>query len=151
MTEVFIQGFLGRDCLLRETKDGVKFATFPVCSNEFISGKEKTQWFDCMWYEYNPKLAEYLKKGYGVNVIGTLDVYTEEGEDKKVYVRRRVIVHHVTFALSPKSKDDRGQDKAAKPQVQHEEVVDVAPVDVASGVNTAKFDQPADIDSELPF
>ena len=45
MTEVFIQGFLGRDAAVRETEKGGKFLSFTVCSNDFVAGKQKEQWF----------------------------------------------------------------------------------------------------------
>ena len=46
MTEVIIQGFLGRDAVKRETEKGGKFLSFTVFSNDFVSGKQKEQWFD---------------------------------------------------------------------------------------------------------
>lgn len=112
MTEVFIQGFLGRDAAVRETEKGGKFLSFTVCSNDFVAGKQKEQWFDCIWFDHNDKMVDYLKKGSCVNVVGTLDADIEKGDDGKSYIRRRVTVHFVTFAASTKTKDEAAQEPA---------------------------------------
>ena len=97
MTEVFIQGFLGRDCTVQESANGSKFVSLVVGSNDFVKGVQKTQWFDCTQFNYNDKMVEHLKKGSAVNVIGQLDVENETGKDGVSYIRRRVTVHNLTF------------------------------------------------------
>jgi single-stranded DNA-binding protein len=160
MTEVIIQGFLGRDAAVRETEKGGKFLSFTVCSNDFVAGKQKEQWFDCIWFDHNDKMVEYLKKGSCVNVVGTLDADIEKGDDGKSYIRRRVTVHFVTFASSSKAKEEVQQENTAEPvkETAPKEAVKATktpPADdeITVGVNkTKKFSAEEQNDnSDLPF
>ena len=160
MTEVIIQGFLGRDAAVRETEKGGKFLSFTVCSNDFVAGKQKEQWFDCIWFDHNDKMVEYLKKGSCVNVIGTLDADIEKGEDGKSYIRRRVTVHFVTFASSNKSKDETQKktveeaEQTVKATKQTVKTVKTPPVDEEISVGATKskkFSAEQDDASDLPF
>ena len=108
MTLITIQGNLGRDSVERDTEKGGKFLSFTVCSNDFIGGKQKEQWFDCTWFNYNANMVQYLKKGSNVIVSGSLDADLEVGADGNTYIRRRVNVHYVTFASNGK-KDENSQ------------------------------------------
>ena len=156
MTEVIIQGFLGRDAAVRETEKGGKFLSFTVCSNDFVAGKQKEQWFDCIWFDHNDKMVDYLKKGSCVNVVGTLDADIEKSDDGKSYIRRRVTVHFVTFAASAKTKDETVQETvqvahpAAKATVK---ATATPPSDEEISVNTAKKTLTVDDEnnSDLPF
>ena len=161
MTEVIIQGFLGRDAAVRETEKGGKFLSFTVCSNDFVAGKQKEQWFDCIWFDYNDKMVEYLKKGSCVNVVGTLDADIEKGDDGKSYIRRRVTVHFVTFASSSKAKEEAQQgavvesEQEAPVAKQTAKATKTPPADdeITVGVNkTKKFSVEEQNDnSDLPF
>ncbi len=160
MTEVIIQGFLGRDAAVRETEKGGKFLSFTVCSNDFVAGKQKEQWFDCIWFDHNDKMVEYLKKGSCVNVVGTLDADIERGDDGKSYIRRRVTVHFVTFASSSKTKEEAQQENTAEPvketvPKQTVKTTKTPPADdeITVGVNkTKKFSVEEQNDnSDLPF
>jgi single-stranded DNA-binding protein len=160
MTEVIIQGFLGRDAAVRETEKGGKFLSFTVCSNDFVAGKQKEQWFDCIWFDHNDKMVEYLKKGSCVNVVGGLDADIEKGDDGKSYIRRRVTVHFVTFAASSKAKEDAQQSAATEPEQevqvtkQTSKATKTPPADeeITVGVaKTKKFSAEEDNNSDLPF
>lgn len=159
MTEIFLQGFLGRDAAVRETEKGSKFLSFTVCSNDFVAGKQKEQWFDCIWFDYNDKMSDYLKKGSGVNVVGTLDADLEKGEDGKTYIRRRVTVHFVSFSASGKNKEDATQvaeeaaPVASKPASSKKTTV-TPPADEEILVGVGKKQQQPQIEednSDLPF
>ena len=160
MTEVIIQGFLGRDAAVRETEKGGKFLSFTVCSNDFVAGKQKEQWFDCIWFDHNDKMVEYLKKGSCVNVVGTLDADIEKGDDGKSYSRRRVTVHFVTFAASSKAKEETQQEAVAEPEQavaapkQTAKTTKTPPADeeiTVGASKTKKFSVELDNNSDLPF
>ena len=138
---------------MRETEKGGKFLSFTVCSNDFVAGKQKEQWFDCIWFDHNDKMVEYLKKGSCVNVVGTLDADIEKGDDGKSYIRRRVTVHFVTFAASSKSKEEAQQEAVAEPK-QTAKATKTPPADeeITVGVTkTKKFSAELDNNSDLPF
>lgn len=155
MTEVFIQGFLGRDCTLQEGANGVKFLSLTVGSNDFVKGVQKSQWFDCVWFGYNEKMVEYLKKGANVIVVGQLDVETETGKDGITYIRRRVNVHNLTFVhTASKQQGDEATKETAAPAPEKKKVA-TPPADDEVNVVTSKKPaakpEPVGDTSDLPF
>ena len=156
MTEVIIQGFLGRDAVVRSTEKGSKFLSFTLGSNDFFNGEQKTQWFDCVWFDYNEKMVEYLKKGSGLNVVGMLDCEVDITEDGKAYIRRRVNVHYLTFSSTITKKDEEGTSQEAEtPKVTKAATksTKTPPSDeeISVGNSTKKFSAEADMNSDLPF
>ena len=167
MTEVFIQGFLGRDCTIQEGSNGTKFLSIAVGSSDFVKGTQKTQWFDCVWFGYNEKMVEYLKKGANVIAVGQLDVEMETGKDGATYIRRRVNVHSLSFVhTSNKQQGEDGETKQVQtaPQ-QTTKTVPTPPSDDEINVTSGKKPvatktgpipastkpEPIGNDSDLPF
>lgn len=73
MLMVFLIGNIGGDAQL-QTKDGRKFTTFRVAHNDRWTDQDgnvhdSTMWVDCIVNDH-PKVAEYLKAGATVCVIG---------------------------------------------------------------------------------
>lgn len=74
MLQQILVGTLGADAQLQE-KDGHKFTTFRVAHNESWTDAanqkhENTIWVDCILNDH-PKVAEYLRRGQQVVVMGT--------------------------------------------------------------------------------
>lgn len=99
MLQVIIVGNLGADAKMQES-EGRKFTSFRVAHNERWkdqNGQEHstTQWVDCTMNEW-PKVAEYLKAGTTVAVIGsaTLRTYSSE-KDRCIKAGMRVQVRNV--------------------------------------------------------
>lgn len=149
MTEVFIQGFLGRDCTVQESANGSKFLSLVVGSNDFVKGVQKTQWFDCTQFNYNDKMVEHLKKGSAVNVIGQLDVENETGKDGVSYIRRRVTVHNLTFNSSG-SKPQGEETKETTAPEKKKAVTPPSDAELNKKV-TATKPEPVGDTSDLPF
>lgn len=73
-------GHVGRDAEIREY-NGTKFVSFSVATNETLkSGIVRTQWVNVTFS--NTKMAEHLKKGRQVMVIGRLSFSTYNNEPK---------------------------------------------------------------------
>ncbi len=159
MVEVLIQGHLGKDAQERETQRGSKFAVLSVGSSDFIGGEQKTQWFDCLWFDYNQKMLEHMKKGSGVNIVGALDACLETGQNGATYIRRRVYVHNVTFnSNGTRSKQDESGTnvsvgvRSAETNVNtNASSVPPKDVEVAQAKPVQKFSAVADEESDLPF
>lgn len=157
MNSIFITGFLGRDSASRETAKGGKFLSFTVGSNDFVNGNEKTQWFDCIWFNYNTNMAEHLKKGASVVVVGSLDVDLETADDGKTYIRRKVNVHNVTFNSSGKKEEgEAAPEKPAtktQPDAPSPKKTSTPPADEELVVTTEKkkFEAEESTNSDLPF
>lgn len=77
--QLTLVGNLGRDPELRYTEQGVPVCDFSLAVNEKWTGKdgdarEKTLWFRVtVWRAQAETVAQYLKKGRQVLVVGTLD------------------------------------------------------------------------------
>lgn len=67
-----IIGRLGADSELKTSKNGNKFLSLRVASNDFIGGENITTWISVLWSgERAVKMAEHMKKGSQVTIHGT--------------------------------------------------------------------------------
>lgn len=125
--------FLGRDAVVRETRNGGKFISFPICDNSFYGGEEHADWYDVMWFNYNENISKHLKKGSCVNFGGTTSSNIETGDDGVQRCRRRIYCDWLTFAGGGKKSDDTGNtttnethttepSKPVKPAANNEEM-----------------------------
>lgn len=85
-------GRLGADAELKTSKNGGQFVTMRVASNEFFGGENTTTWVSVIWHgDRAVKMAEYMKKGSQVFVVGKpkATIYTtKSGEaaiDETIY------------------------------------------------------------------
>lgn len=158
MVRVEIIGNLGRDSAVIESKNGGKFLTLTVAAREFVGGEEKTQWFDCVWFNYNEKMVPFLKKGSGIYVAGTLHVENEIGNDGATYLRRKVSADYVTFNSTGKAQNENNAGATAQsaptndvPSMYGSKTTKtVAPEVVKEKVAEAFQPKPSD-DGDLPF
>lgn len=74
-----VTGKVGKDAEVRE-HEGRKFISFNIASNEVKNGNTKTTWVRVT--SPQASLAEYLKKGKSVTVVGKLSfsVYNNEAQ-----------------------------------------------------------------------
>lgn len=73
-------GFVGADAELRRTQAGEPVLSFRVPSTSGFGDREKTAWVDCsLWGKRGESLAQYIRKGSKVTVIGelALEEYTK--------------------------------------------------------------------------
>jgi len=78
-------GKLGRDSELKTTQSGKQVLRFSVAVDVRRGNERATQWVDCaIWGDRGGKLADYLKKGTSVTVIGQAGVriYEANGEPR---------------------------------------------------------------------
>lgn len=68
-----INGRLGADSELKTSKNGNKYVTMRIASNDFVNGENVTTWVRVMWSgDRAVKMQEHMKKGSFVSVWGTL-------------------------------------------------------------------------------
>lgn len=83
---VNVIGRLGGDAEVVNGKNG-QFVSFSLATDEFKNGEKGTAWLRVAYHgERAIKVAEYLKKGKMVNVIGseTVSIYTDKGGNAQV-------------------------------------------------------------------
>lgn len=76
--KINVIGRLGADSEIREGKNGTKYVTFRLATDEFKNGKNDTVWMNVYDYsERGLKMAQYWKKGTMLDVSGieTIGVY----------------------------------------------------------------------------
>jgi single-strand DNA-binding protein len=80
LNKMILIGRLGADPVLRVSKHGQDYATFPVATSKRVKDEgenytEKTQWHRVVVFDQQAKhCAQYLKKGYSVYVEGSLSL-----------------------------------------------------------------------------
>ena len=102
-------GRIGKDAVVRVTGAGEAVAGWSLAVESGYGDKKQTLWFDCsLWGNRANKLAEYIKKGDRLGVVGELGEREHEG---KVYKTLRV--NDVTLL-----GDKRGGEEAKRQDAQ---------------------------------
>ena len=91
---VNIVGRLGKDAEVINGQNG-QFLSFSLATDEFKNGKRGTAWLQVNYN--NTKMAEWLKKGKMVTVIGTETVRTYQDRNGQTQVRRDINAVSVEF------------------------------------------------------
>lgn len=80
MQQITIAGRIGKDAMVRQTRDGNSVAGFSVAVDTRRGQDRVTTWFDCsLWGKRGEALAQYLTKGSSVVVSGELGTREHEG------------------------------------------------------------------------
>lgn len=82
-----IEGRLGADSELKTSKNGNKFVTMRIASNDYVNGENVTTWVRVMWSgDRALKMQEHMKKGSFVSVWGTLrtSLYDTKNGEKAI-------------------------------------------------------------------
>ena len=96
-----ISGRLGADAVIKDAKNGNKFVSMRVASNDYIGGENVTTWVNVLWSgDRALKMAEHMKKGSAVIVRGTpkFSMYSTKDGDKAISVD--VFADRVDFSNS---------------------------------------------------
>ena len=145
MMYVDICGRLGLDAELKTSKNGNKFVSMRVASNDFIGGENVTTWVSVIWSgERAIKMQEYLKKGSSVIVRGTPKMYLYDTKDGAKAIAMDVFADRVDFVggKDTQSSDNAQQENAAE-QPQPQAAPSVTQPQVAASASAS--------DDDLPF
>lgn len=96
-----ISGRLGADAVIKDAKNGNKFVSMRIASNDYIGGENVTTWVNVLWSgDRALKMAEHMKKGSSVIVRGTpkFSLYPTKDGDKAISVD--VFADRVDFSNS---------------------------------------------------
>lgn len=95
MQNVIISGNLAKDCEIVPGKEGNEFIRFDVAVNDGREKEEKPTYYTCRMKKTG--VAEYLKKGRFVTVMGTLKMAVVS-KDNKTFVNLDVWVQNLDLA-----------------------------------------------------
>lgn len=99
MQNVIISGNLAKDCEIVPGKEGNEFIRFDVAVNDGREKEEKPTYYTCRMKKTG--VAEYLKKGRFVTVMGSLKVAVVTKDDK-TFVNLDVWVLNLDLSPAPK-------------------------------------------------
>lgn len=136
---------LGRDAEVRYSPDGTPVAAFSAAYNHGrkVDGEQPTQWIDCtLWGTRAEKLADYLKMGTQIEIIGEPCVETFEKRDGSPGWKLAVRIDDLQFAGSREGGEQRQAAPAPAPRAAAP-----APRPAAKSTGTG-FD---DMDDDIPF
>ncbi len=137
---VFLMGNLTRDPELRYTPNGQAVVNFAVATNRTWKDadgeqKDSAEFTDIVaWGKTAENIANYLKKGQKVHVIGRLQTRSWEAQDGSKRYKTEVVANDVTFLggrgqsesegvdLSPKEEENQSNDSKSKEKKEEEEV-----------------------------
>lgn len=99
MQMIMISGNLAKDCEVIQGKEGAELLRFDLAVRNGRDKEEKATFYTCRMQKTG--VAEYLKKGRFVSVLGNLKVNVVEKDDK-TYVNLDVWVSNLDLAPLPK-------------------------------------------------
>lgn len=111
-------GNVGKDPEIRKTQDGLTIASFSLGSNG--RKKDQTNWFNVSVFGKTADfVAEYVKKGTGLYVVGSLEIeqYEKDGEKKTAY---KIYADKVNF--NGGKKEEKPQETASVTNDMSEEI-----------------------------
>ena len=99
MQIILISGNLAKDCEVIQCKEGAELLRLDVAVKDARCKEEKPTYYTCRMKKTG--IAEYLKKGRFVSIIGNLKVNVVEKDDR-TYVNLGVWVNSLDLAPLPK-------------------------------------------------
>ncbi len=105
-------GRVGRDAITRTTAGGTAVTSWSLAVERGFGDNKKTEWADCsLWGERGRKLAEYIRKGAQLAIVG--EVGTRE-HDGKTYLT--VDVKDVTLLGGKPQGERSSRQQHSEPQ-----------------------------------
>ena len=99
MMYIDITGRLGADSELKTSKNGNKFISMRIATNDYIGGENVTTWVNVMWAgDRAVKMQEHLKKGSSVIVRGTPKFSLYDTKEGSKAISIDVFADRVDFA-----------------------------------------------------
>ena len=147
MFYVDITGRLGADSELKTSKNGNKYVTMRVASNDYIGGENVTTWVRVLWTgERAVKMQEHMKKGSFVSIRGTIrtSLYDTKSGEKAIAID--VFADRVDFVGGNSSSNTQSNDAVTETGTFKKQDSQMAPQQVQE-LNTTSNN---DID-DLPF
>lgn len=99
MQTILISGNLAKDCEVIQGKEATELLRFDVAVKDGHNKDEKPTYYTCRMKKTG--IAEYLKKGRFVSILGSLKVNVVEKEDR-TFVNLDVWVNSLDLAPLPK-------------------------------------------------
>ena len=137
MNKVILVGNLARDPEMRQTPNGVSVARFTVAVSRRFSrdGQPQTDFINCVaWRQQADFLCRYFQKGSGIQLCGSIQSRSWDGQDGKRQYATEVVADELSFNGPKRQSQDGGFQSAGQggysaPPVQEQPAFDGGFVD----------------------
>lgn len=159
MNRVLLTGRLTRDPELRSTATGKHVASFSIATNEYVSGKERSEFHNVVTWD---KLAEicgrYLTKGQQVAIEGRLQTRSWDDDQSRRHWKTEIVAHQVEMISGRRKKDYQAEAAATNLESQaialgeapaSEPIPDDAGFAIAAGIDDGTDEEDLDDAEEL--
>jgi len=115
LNRAMLIGHIAADPELRQTKDGLSVANFPLATNHFVKGDngEKREFADfhriIAWGKLGEICEEYLKKGMAVYVDGRIVNRSFDDKEGKKHYRTEIIAETLNILTWKRGKSGKGE------------------------------------------
>ena len=112
MKRLIIDGRLGADSVIKKTKTGTPYLQFSLANNTYSKGENRTEWYDITSFDPHVinNMAENLKKGRMVFVIGTPNDEVNIDRNNKVWLNHYVTATTIDFVSTGRNQENTGVD-----------------------------------------
>jgi len=118
INSVSLVGRLTRDVDLRYTQNGKAVANFTLAVNrpfKNAQGEQEADFINCnAWGKQAENLANYMKKGNQIGLIGRINTRSYENQEGKRIFVTEVVAEQVSFLESKGKSENKPQDKPQK-------------------------------------
>ncbi len=111
MNKVILVGNLTRDPEMRQTPNGVSVARFTVAVTRRYSkdGNNQTDFINCVaWRQQAEFLCRYFQKGSGIQLCGSIQSRSWDGQDGKRQYAMEVVADELSFNGPKRDSNSNG-------------------------------------------
>lgn len=146
MNKVILVGRLVRDAELQQTPSGTSVARFTVAVNRRFAkeGQQQADFINCIaWRQQAEFLCKYFQKGSGIQLCGSIQTRSWDGQDGTRHFATEVIADEIQFNGS-KQQNEQTQSTAPIPGMSPN-------VSAYSDILTDDYDDVTSNEDDLPF
>lgn len=118
MQKLHLLGNVGQDAIVNDLPSGHQVVNFSLAVTEKYKEETKTTWYRCSYFKNDAKVAQYIKKGTKLLIVGKPDVETYQSNTGETKVNLKCIVQELHFAGS-QNQTDNTQSAPVQQRQQH--------------------------------
>ena len=155
MNKVILIGNIAREPDLRQTPQGISTARFTVAVNRRYSkdGQRQADFIQCVaWRNTAEFVSKYFTKGSGIQLCGSIQTRSWEGQDGQRHYATEVVADEVEFNGSKQQEQSTESDEELPSRIVSENGFSYKVVS-SEFADIDDYDEFADLDNDenLPF
>lgn len=155
MNKVILVGNLARDPELRQTPQGVSVARFTVAVSRRYqkdAAQQQADFISCTaWRSTAEFVCRYFRKGSGIQLCGSIQTRSWDGQDGQKHYATDVVVDEVSFNGSRQQGSDSSSYQNSGSSYQKPAPAEAPSTDFAGDLDVMGFDDLDGSEDDLPF